>query len=199
MKNKIRKVIKIITKTKEEFEYVKIILMERGVKFFIKPVFIGILLILILYTQIYQAAERDIFFKTDAIKAAQIQAENLEDYLKDKNNLIALGKMLPDIKDKSSWLLDKLTTILEENNVLASRISEQKEKDLGKFTSVNIKITLTVSYEELGKILQSIENDDIFLKVVALNLAKKGGQEELLGYNEIDMEVSTVFYKEPIT
>ncbi len=176
----------------DDISCLRMVLSERGLLFVLRPILIGGVVFTLLYTQIYEQGNKAILLKKDAIEAKRIQSENMENYLRDKARFDFFLKHMPKMEDKSSWLLDIVSTMLEENKVKTTKISEQKEEKKNNFIMATISISATMSYQELGEVLQSIENNDIFLKVVSLDVVKS--VKGILGYNEVNMSISTIFY-----
>lgn len=177
---------------KDDIDCFKLVVSEKGLLFILRPVLIGGAIFMLLYVQIYEKGNKAIFLKQDAIEAKRIQAENMESYLKDKARLSFFLRHMPKLDDKSSWLLDTITTILEQNKVQATNISEQKEQKKDNFILVTIKISASMSYEELGKVIESVENNQQFLKVIDLDVVKS--TKGILGYNDVNMSIGTIFY-----
>ena len=186
-------IINFFKTMKEDMDYIKVVLPERGFLFSLRPVIVGSLIFVILYSQFYAKGQKAIFQKKDAIEAKRIQTENIKTYLKDKSRFDFFLKHLPKLEDKSSWLLDTTTTILKKHKVRATKISEQREQVRDNFTVVNISITANITYQQMGKIIEDMENNDLLLRITSFDITKSNSKD-LLNANQVAITIATIFY-----
>ncbi len=117
--------------------------------------------------------------KADA-QAAEV--ENREEYLKNKSKYVKLVEMLPPNDKKEVWHPQQLISIKQQLDLSDRAFVHKNEtkKTEGVFTISTIPVEAEVSFEQLGKILETIENYPSFLRISDLKVSRKQGELEKL-------------------
>ena len=171
------------------------LLKENNLKPFIRPLLVLVLAIAGVYALHNSTATQiaDMKRKADA-QAAEV--ENREEYLKNKTKYVKLIEMLPPNDQKEVWHQSQIISIKQQLNLPDRSLvhkGETKKTD-GVFTISTIPIEAEISFDQLGKILETIENYPTFLRVSDLKIARKQGELEKLSVN---FNTNTVFIQDP--
>ena len=128
------------------------------------------------------------------ITAIHMQQTSKEDYLSNKDHLLRLEPLFPDIEKKSDWMPSTLMALFGDHDLspkLDGNFSENAQKT---YTVVSQNLSWQQSYENLGKMMADMENGDAFLRVSEVSISKLTGKEEL-GSNTVSVKFNTVFPK----
>ena len=173
---------------------IKAVLAEGKIKLFAKQIVLLLLVFLgvkfVSKNLIEQRAQL-----TDKISALSIQQENEEDYLANKEQLLRLEPLFPDMGKKNDWLLRKIMDVFETHQLKAHIDGNVSEKTTDTYTVVAQPVTFQQSFNEAGKFFADIENGDDFLRVSELTI-NKITDPALLGKNDIKVRFNTLFPKE---
>lgn len=169
-------------------------LRENNVKPFLRPFVVLVLALIGAWVLHDNISERisDMKRKFDA-QAAEV--ENREDYLKNKSKYTKLVETLPPNTEKETWHTSQYITILDKLKLkgLVSYGNETKSTD-GVFTMSTIPIRGEVSFEQLGKLLEAIENYPTFLNISDLRVVRKEGELDKLA---ISFNSNTIYINDP--
>lgn len=186
---------KLLDSVKKGLTDIKLVLEEGNYKLFLKQLIIIIVLIFgyryantMLHNQ-----QGDIAGKIEAVHAQQ---NNEQAYLSNKKKLLELEPRFPDLETKNDWLLRQVVSIFKDSPIQPSIGSSQTENASNNgYTVVSLPVDIETSYHEFGKLLASIENKEEMLRVSEFSIDKK---TDSLGFNNIRMQINTIFPKEKI-
>ena len=130
----------------------------------------------------------------DKMTAITIQHTNKEEYLSNKDHLLRLEPLFPDMEKKSDWMPSTLMTLFGNHDLSPKLDGNFAENAQSMYTVVSQNISWNQSYEALGKMLADMENGDAFLRVSEVSISKLMGKEEL-GQNAVTVKFNTVFPK----
>ncbi len=172
----------------------KAALQEGKLTLFVKQVFVlagVILLVRYAHGQLTQqrAAIED---KNNAIELQQV---NRDEYLNNKQHLLRLEVLFPDLSQKDEWMAQRLMNIFREHQTPVS-IEENMPEDSSSpiYTSVSRGVSFQQNFNSVGRLTEDIENGSDFLRITSLNLTKLTDTDSL-GDNTVTMTFSTVFPK----
>ncbi len=131
----------------------------------------------------------------DKMSAITIQQTNKGEYLSNKDHLLRLEPLFPDIEQKSDWLPSKLMALFSKHDLSPKLDGNFSENAKGNLTIVSQPISWQQSYKKLGEMMADLENGEDFLRVSEVSIAKLTGKEEL-GDNTVTVRFNTVFPKE---
>ena len=128
----------------------------------------------------------------DKIAAITIQNTSKEDYLNNKNHLLQLEPLFPDIEKKSDWMPSTLMALFDAHDLSPKLDGNFTENVQPVYTVVSQNISWQQSYQDLGKMFADMENGDAFLRASEISVSKLTGKEEL-GNNNVTVKFNTVF------
>ncbi len=131
----------------------------------------------------------------DKMAAITIQQTNKEDYLNNKEHLLRLEPLFPDIEQKSNWLPSRLMALFSKHDLSPKIDGNFAENAKGNLIVVSQPISWQQGYKKLGEMMADLENGDDFLRVSEVSIAKLTGKE-VLGDNAVTVRFNTVFPKE---
>ena len=131
----------------------------------------------------------------DKISALSIQQANEEDYLANKERLLRLEPLFPDLAKKNEWLLQTLMRIFEDHKIQANIDGNAAENVGTDYTTVAQTVTLQQGFFPLGKFLADVENGENFLRISEISISKLS-EPSMLGENAVSVKFNTLFPKE---
>ena len=131
----------------------------------------------------------------DKIAAIHIQQTNKEDYLNNKQYLLQLEPLFPDISQKNDWLLRRLIVVFDAHKITPNVDGNVSEYVENGYTIVSQPVIFQQSFAETGKLISDIENGDDFLRISEITIEKLNGVDSL-GENSVTAIVNTAFPKE---
>lgn len=131
----------------------------------------------------------------DQMAAITIQQTNKEDYLNNKDHLLHLEPLFPNVEQKSDWMPSTLIALFGKHDLSPKLDGNFAENAQKTFTVVSQPVTWKQGYKDLGQMLADMENGDDFLRVSEISVSKLTGKEEL-GENTVTVRFNTVFPQE---
>lgn len=131
----------------------------------------------------------------DKISALSIQRANESDYLANKDRLLHLEPLFPDLSKKNEWLLQMLMKTFEDHNIQANIDGNAAENVATDYTTVAQLVTFQQGFMPLGKFIADVENGDNFLRISEITISKIT-DTALLGENSVSVRFNTLFPKE---
>jgi len=170
---------------------IKVVLQEGKAMLFMKQlVVLLVVFLLVRYGMKSLNANRDDI--KDRMSALQIQQVNKDDYIANKEHLLRLEPLFPDVSQKKEWLLVRLNNIFEKHKIRVSMEGNPTEDSQNTYIVGDQPVSFKTSFKELGKLMADIENGDDFLRVSELTVTKLTDKESL-GDNSISVHFGTVF------
>lgn len=130
----------------------------------------------------------------NSITAISMQQTSKEDYLNNKDHLLRLEPLFPDIEKKSDWMPSTLMALFGNHDLAPKLDGNFAENEQKTYTVVSQNLSWQQSYENLGKMMADMENGDAFLRVSEVSISKLVGPEDL-GNNNVTVKFNTVFPK----
>lgn len=183
-----------VQELKQGFADIKAVCDEGNYKLFVKQlvlvlcVFLGVRFLLGKLT----AQKEQIL---DRVSAIAIQQTNQGDYLANKDLLLHLEPLFPDLSKKNEWLVQTLMKAFSDHLIQADINGNTVEKSEENYTALSQDVTFKLSFADLGKFLADLENGDDFLRISNVTLSKLT-DPALLGSNSINLKINTLFPKE---
>ncbi len=173
-------------------ESVIAIYTEKGFEPFKKPLLYALPVILGLYFMVYSPTTDKLANKKNELANLESISEFFEDYKNAKLNISSFQAQLPATKDKSDWLNHVLNSNAKEQGIDIDGITAQKEVEISNYFVVSRSVSLTSTYDKVGKWICDMENSPIFLKVTDFNMKKDPLKR---GHIKVNLTLSTVFSK----
>ncbi|MDR0734594.1 MAG: hypothetical protein LBG16_02695 [Elusimicrobiota bacterium] len=126
------------------------------------------------------------------VEAQKAERSNESEYKSSKALYESLIKRLPPDASKEMWLLSEMLSIFTKNNIQPAHTGQHKLEDGGIFTMAYVTYEVEVDYAALGKLIESIENADKFLRISDLQVQRAEGN---LGRLKAVFRVNTIFVK----
>ncbi len=182
-----------ITKIKDDIKNLQILIEERDFKPFIRPVVI-ILIVFLVANYFNNKATETVSSIKKRIEAQQVEAENERDYKAGKTKYQNLLAKLPPATQKNEWILLQIEAIVNKLNLRDSvKYSKGANLPYGILEISTAVITGNLTYSQVGRLVESIENNPQFLRINKLNLDRK---DAALGKINVRIEVYTAFLEE---
>ena len=179
---------------KTGFSDVISLLKDRNFKPFVRPFIVLLISVAIVYVLHDNTANQIAEMKKKA-DAQAVEVENREDYLKNKSKYVKLIEKLPPNDQKEIWHQSQIFSIKKQLGLPDSALrnkNEIKTKD-GVFTISTIPIEADLSFDQLGKLLETIENYPVFLRVSNLKVSRKQGELNKLS---VSFNTNTLFIQD---
>ncbi len=184
----------LVTEMKQGVQDIKAVLAEGNYKLFAKQIVVILLAFLgvrFLMGKLSVQKEQIV----DKISALSIQQTNESDYLANKERLLNLEPLFPDLAKKNEWLLQTLMKIFEDHKIQANIDGNAVENVATDYTTVAQLVTFQQGFMPLGKFLADVENGDNFLRISEITISKIT-DTALLGENSVSVRFNTLFPKE---
>ena len=176
---------------------IKTVVQEGNFKLFLKQ---GIVLlgIFLLFRHVSGKNLEKIENYNGQVDAIQTQQSSEQEYLRNKDTLLGLEVLFPDISSKNEWLVGQVLEIFKEAN-LPLNVPGKPTEDTSNptYMASRLDVNTNAGFERFANFLASIENRKEFLKVSSFTL-KKDTNASALGNNQITMSFNTIFPKEKI-
>lgn len=184
-----------VLKWKKGLLDIKTALQEGNFKLFLKQLaVIGVAFWLLHWTsgKINEQMSRN----REQINSIETQQRSEQEYMSNKALLLALEPRFPDISEKNKWLTSKLLDLFKEAELPTQLDGTPAENDSNSiFLLMSQGASTNANYMKLGKFLERIENENSYLRVSEVNLAKDTTD---LGNNKISIRFNTIFPKQKI-
>ena len=169
-------------------------LRENNAKPFVRPLFVLILAVAAAWVLHDKTSDR-ISEMRRKFEAQAAEVENREDYLKNKTRYIKLIEELPPNDKKELWHQTQLISIIDQVKLKGSVTYENETKNVdGVFTMSTIPMKGEITFEQLGQLLEAIENYPSFLRISNLKINRKQGELEKLS---VSFNSNTIFIDDP--
>lgn len=185
--------MKFLDTLKEDIKNLQILFEERDFKPFLRPIIVilGVFLVVQFFNN--NAKEKVNTIKK-RIEAQQAEAENERDYKDGKIRYQNLLAQLPPADRKNEWILLQVEAIANKLNIKDSiKYSKGANLNYGIMEISTAVITGELTYSQVGRLVESIENNPQFLRINKLSLDRKGSS---LGKITIRIEIYTAFLEE---
>lgn len=130
----------------------------------------------------------------DDMEALQIQQLNKSDYLENKNYLMHLEPLFPDVAQKREWMLVRLSDIFEKHKIQANIDGNISENSQQFYIVGSQPVTFQENFKRVGELVADIENGDDFFRITNFVLTKQTDKASL-GNNAVAIQFNTVFPK----
>ena len=180
-----------LARTKQGLKDVKAVFQEGKFTLFTKQ-FVALLIVFLLVHWAYGKLAKKRGVINDQISAIEIQQTNKEDYLINKDRLMHLEPLFPDIAEKDEWLLKRLIEIRDTYRVNPDLNGNVTMTDNPSYTVASQTISLQQKFNDFGNMVAGIENGDPFLRISEFSITKLMAPESL-GENTISFKINTVF------
>lgn len=183
-----------VAEAKRGWEDVQVVTLEGKYNLFIKQ-FIVLLIVFLAARFICGKFSKSRAEIKDKVAAIHIQETNKDDYLDNKQYLLQLEPLFPDISQKNDWLLRQLISLFDAHKITPNVDGNVSEFVEDRYTIISQPVTFQQTFMEIGKLLADIENGDDFLRISEITIEKLNGPD-VLGENAVTAIVNTVFPKE---
>lgn len=188
---------KLLENLKKGGQNVKTVVQEGNFKLFLKQ---GIVLlgIFLLFRYVNGKNMEKTNNYNGQIEAIQTQQGSEQEYLKNKNILLDVEPLFPDISSKNEWLVGQVLEIFKGSK-LSPNVSGQQTEDSSNptYVAARLAVNTNAEFSRFAEFLADIENREEFLKVSGFTL-KKDSDSGSLGNNQITLSFNTIFPKEKI-
>ncbi|MBO4707317.1 MAG: hypothetical protein J5594_02000 [Elusimicrobiaceae bacterium] len=167
---------------------------DRNFQPFLRPLLI-LIVIMIAAWFLHKGTSKQISDMRKKAEAQAAEADNREEFLRNKSKYAKLIEELPSNTQKSLWHASQLISIKERLELPNGALSNGNEVQTteGVFTISSIPVKGDLTFEQLGRVLEAIENNPVFLRVSDLKVNRKPGELEKLS---VTFNTNTVFVQD---
>ena len=182
-----------ISKIRQDIKNFQVLIEERNWKPFLRPALI--VLVVFLVVNFFNGKAKDTVANIKKkIEAQKVEAENERDYKAGKTRYQNLLAKLPPAGQKNEWILLQIEAIINKLNLRDSvKYSKGANLPYGILEISTAVITGNLTYSQVGRLVESIENNPQFLRINKLTLDRK---DSSLGKISVRIEVYTAFLEE---
>lgn len=167
---------------------------DRNFKPFVRPILVSLVFIILAWF-LHQGTSAQIKDMRKKAEAQEVEMENREEYLRNKAKYARLIERLPSNTQKAFWHASQIISIREQLKLPEGSLlngNEKQTKD-GVFTLSTIPIRGTLTFDQLGRVIETIENYPSFMRVSDLKITRKQGELEKL---EVSFDSNTLFIQD---
>lgn len=161
---------------------------------FLRPVFV-LCIVMVAAWFLHKGTSAQISDMRKKAEAQAAEAENREEFLRNKSKYTKLIEELPPNSQKSLWHPSQIISIKEKLGFNGGALSNGNEvqNTEGVFTISTIPIKGELTYEQIGRLLEAIENNPSFIRISNLKINRKPGELEKL---IVTFNTNTVFVQD---
>ncbi len=134
----------------------------------------------------------------DQIRAIAIQKKSEKEYMANKQKLITLEPLFPDVSEKNQWLTSRLLDLFKKAEIgMQLEGSQSENASNATYIVASQSVGAVMNYETLGKFLEQTENLNDFLRVSNVSVTKDTNSQNI-GKNKVSLRFNTIFLKQKI-
>jgi hypothetical protein len=190
----------LMFRAQEELDEVLRVVQEKGAKHFQNAFAIAAGALVVSYILIYRSTAAKLTNLHNDINNEQGRVNSAKSYADLRVRLLDLYTKMPRPEKKDGWLFDRLLQTASAQGVVLDKIGSQTEFPGKDYSILTITITAHMTYAQMGKWLEAIENQVPTLLVTQISYAKPEGKPGAVSTtgpatNDVSMEISTVMPK----
>ena len=165
---------------------------DRNFKPFLRPLLVMVVVVVIAWF-LHQGTSAQILDMKKKAEAQAAELENREDYLKNKSKYLRLAEKLPPNTQKTFWHRSQIISIMEQLKLSESSLSNGSEVQTsdGVFTISSVPIKGELTFEQIGRLIEAIENNPSFMRISNLRIGRKTGAGELEKLEKLSVSFNT--------
>jgi len=176
---------------------IQLVGQEGNFKLFLKQ-FMTVLVLFLLVRYIGAKNENKVRGYNDKIESIHLEQSSEKEYQDNKDKLLSLEPMFPDVSEKNEWLLRQILGIFQEKNMSPEVVGNQTEDAANPgYVLTGQQVNTVMGFRQFAEFLAGIESRDEFIKITSFSLEKDDDRNRL-GSNKISMRFNTAFPKEKI-
>ncbi|WP_424244080.1 hypothetical protein Dip510_001271 [Elusimicrobium posterum] len=185
---------KFIQMLKEGFPNIGIVLSEGNAKIFLRPVIVAAIICGGLYY--YNGQNEELIRKANSESSAHKKTrEQMLSYSANKDSVAQMEQFFPDYVERNEWLRTYVIEIFKRHSLQHTFSGTQTQDEAGNLAGTYIGFTFKAPYEEAGKLLAEIENNEKFIKITELTFAKN---DKEVGTSDFTIKTAAVFVKDKL-
>ena len=173
---------------------VSTMIKDKNFKPFIRPAFV-LIVVIVLASFLHQGTSAQIKDMRKKAEAQTAEMENREEYLRNKSKYSKLIEQLPSNKQKAFWHATQIISIREQLKLREGSLLNGNEKQTkeGVFILSTIPVKGVLTFEQVGRLIETIENYPSFMRISDLKITRKQGELEKL---EVTFNSNTIFIQD---
>lgn len=181
-----------VNKIKEDINNIRVLIQDHNYKPFWRPVLL-IVLVFFLFYYLNNNAKDKVIVIQKKIEAQQAEADNEKEYNASKTRYQNLLAKLPPAAQKNEWILLQLEAIANNLKIRdVVNFAKGANSSYGIFEISTAEITGNLTYNQLGRLVETIENNPQFLRINKLTLNRRENTETIA----VKIEVYTAFLED---
>lgn len=185
---------KIINDMKTGMTDAATMLKDRNLNPFLRPI-LALLVVIVIAWFLHQGTSAQIADMRRKSEAQTAEIENREEYLRLKSKYVKLIEELPPNTQKAFWHAAQIISIREKLKLPEGALLNGNEAQTteGVFTISSIPIKGELTFDQIGRVLEAVENNPSFMRISDLKISRKPGELEKL---DVSFNVNTVFIQD---
>jgi len=174
---------------KDGFVDVRNMFLEGNYKPFLKPLVV-LIVVLVVLKFLNGNAKSSVAEVRNRVEAEKAEINNEEEYKNSKAIYEKLVARLPPEAEKNEWLLAQMVSIFAKNQIETTKTNKHVLEESGIFTLSSVHYEAEMDYYRLGRLVESIENSEYFMRISELLVTRA---ERNVGTLRVSMRVHTLF------
>ncbi|MBI4377049.1 MAG: hypothetical protein HY549_11430 [Elusimicrobia bacterium] len=162
---------------------------ERGLKYFARPLVLGLAVVYFCYAFIYSIPVKKRFWLEGEIKVARQRSQFADTYQSLRGRLSEIYAKSPSGKERSNWLTQRLLESLKAEGVISDSILPPEELVQAGVVIQKVRVPATFRFDQLYNWLQRIERLQPAAHILSVDLNKNTNAP---GMNTVICEVGTM-------
>ncbi len=188
---------KFVENLKKGFQDIQIVAEEGNFKLFLKQ-FIAVLVVFLAFRFLSGKFAEKISEINGQMEAIRVQQTSEKEYQNNKQKLISLEPIFPDVSAKNEWLLSQILGVFKAAELTPQMEGSQAEDNSNASYIVSSqRVSSEMDFQQFAMFLAGIENKKEYVKVSEFSLEKITDSNKL-GQNKISLRFNTIFPKEKI-
>ncbi len=127
------------------------------------------------------------------MEAQKVEADTDAEYRRSKQTFVTLKQKLPPFDRKDEFILAQTVNIFQSAGLNSTRTGKNTTETSGIFTISSVDVEAELTYEELGKLVQAIENGEFYMRISNLNVNRQSSTTAASDKLKVSMKLNTLF------
>ncbi|HBL17885.1 MAG: hypothetical protein A2X36_16100 [Elusimicrobia bacterium GWA2_69_24] len=172
-----------------EFTTIKNAIRERGAKFFMRPIGMGVAVVFAVHHYIYLPSAIALKGVQMDVEAAKATFKFAEDYENLKIRLETLYAKLPRVTDPQNWLLEEVRGTLRDEGIVPLSTTSPLETPGDTYKRLTMRVKCQATYAQIASWISRLERSESLLLIEQVSIRKDGTP---IGSNTADVTISTL-------
>lgn len=182
-------ILRSLSRIQGELVALSIVLKLKGVKYFQRPLAIGLLMVFATYHFLYKASGESMAHISEQLDGAQATSTYADDFQALQKQLARIQRSLPRTKNPQEWLLNSIRKSLREEGIVPLSTSQAELEIKKGFQFITIRVDLQASFPQISSWISRLERNKKMLYIKSVAMQKDNIN---IGENSVTIEVMTI-------